>query len=193
MFVDKGDKNMIEKKYLRNNDSFAFNKILRMKGPFGLNEEQLKLFYALLDAINSQKINKKLLVYRYVDNNYLKNVFNFIPTEDNNYNLSMIKKQIGSIKIEKAFMSCYMTEKHIIERNIRLKIKIPKGTNAYITSNTDESEIILAYNTQYKILDAYILEKIIEIEVIIINDKINFVNNPNNLSRALPLKIRDFV
>ena len=45
----------------------------------------------------------------------------------------MIKQQIGIIKIEKAFMSCYMTEKHVIERNIKLEIKIPKGAKTYIS------------------------------------------------------------
>ena len=39
-----------------------------------------------------------------------------------------------------------MTNNHVIERNIQLEIKIPKGTNAYITKNKDESEIILRNN-----------------------------------------------
>ena len=51
-------------------------------------------------------------------------------------------------------MSCAMTDKHIIERNIKLDIKIPKGTYAYITRNFEESEIILANGTKYQILDA---------------------------------------
>jgi len=49
----------------------------------------------------------------------------------------MIKKQIGSRKIEKGLMSCYMTENHLIVRKILLEIKIPKGTNAYITRNKE--------------------------------------------------------
>lgn len=194
LFVDDEDKKIIEKKYIKNTESFRFNKILRTQGPFGLNEEDLKLFYALLDAINSQQINKNLLAFRYVNNNYLKNVFNFIPSEDINYNISMIKQQIGSIKIEKAFMSCFMTERHIIERNIKLKIKIPKGTNAYITNNKEESEIILSYNTKYKILNAYTTDnKIIEIEIIILNDKNDSIKNRHNESIGLPLNIKDFI
>ena len=78
------------------------------------------------------------LAYRYVDNNYLRETFNFVPTNDTNYNLQKIKEQISSIKIEKGFISCFMNDKHVIERDILLELKIPKGTNAYITPNTEE-------------------------------------------------------
>ena len=64
--------------------------------------------------------------------------------------------QIGSIKIEKAFIS----GKHVIEREI--KLKIPKGTNVYITTNKDESEIILPYNSEYQILNANIIQEFIK-------------------------------
>ena len=79
----------------------------------------MELFNALNNAINSRKTNRNYLVYRYVDNEYLKNVFNFIPM-DIYYNLFKIKMQIGSIKIEKALMSSYMTNAHVIEREIKL-------------------------------------------------------------------------
>ena len=83
-------------------------------------------------AINRNRTEQNYKVHRYVGNDYLMNVFNFIPS-DIFYNLSMIKLQIGAFKIEKGFMSCFMTEKHIIERNILLEVNIPKGTRAYIT------------------------------------------------------------
>ena len=51
-------------------------------------------------------------------------------------------------------MSCFMTDKHLIERNIKLEVNIPKWINAFITRNKKESEIILLYNTKYKILNA---------------------------------------
>ena len=63
-----------------------------------------------------------------------------------------------------------MTDKHIIERNVKLEIKIPKGTNAYITQNKDESEIILGVNTEYKILSAIIADDKIQIEICILNN-----------------------
>ena len=60
------------------------------------------------------------------------------------------------IKIEKGFMSCAMTDKHILSGNVKLEIKIPKGTYACITRNVEGSEIILADNTKYQIFDAYL-------------------------------------
>jgi hypothetical protein len=167
-----------------------------------LDEKDLELFYALNNAINSHKTTENYLVFRYVDNEYLKHVFNFIPY-DINYNLSMIRQQIGTIKIEKAFMSCYMTDRHVIEREIKLKVKIPKGINAYITRNEEESEIILPYNTEYKILDANIIQEIIHkrlsyvilIEIIIL--KKNYIEDESEESyisqRTQPLRHQDFI
>ena len=194
--VMEEDRGIIEKQYLRNKDSFRFNNILRTIGPFGLNEQDLELFNALNKAIYSNETTESYEVYRYVDNEYLKSVFNFEPM-DIYYNLSMIKMQKGSIKIEKAFMSCFMTDKHVIEREIKLKIKIPKGTNAYITTNKDESEIILPCNTKYQILDAYIIQEfinnilcnVIQIEIMILKTVFDDVNSLRNQ----PLKFKNFI
>ena len=194
------DRDIIEERYLKNKDSFRFNNILRTVGPFGLDEKDLELFNALNNAINSYKTKENYLVYRYVDNEYLKHVFNFIPF-DITYNLAMIKQQIGTIKIEKAFMSCFMTDKHIIEREIKLKVNIPKGIYAYITRNEEESEIILPYNTEYQIKDANIIQEIIknrlcnviQIEIIIL--KKNYIEDEDSIKslRNQPLSIQNFI
>ena len=195
-FVGMADRDIIEKKYLKNKDSFRFNNILRTIGPQGLEINDFELYNALNNAINSYKTVQKYLVYRYVDNKYLENVFNFIPM-DIYYNLSMIKKQIGSIKIEKAFMSCYMSDDHIIEREIKLKINIPKGINAYITRNIEESEIILPCNTKYQILKAYIIQEfiknifcnVIQIEILILKE----VFDDDDSLRNQPLRFENFI
>ena len=169
--MSEGDKTIIEKQYIGNPDSFQINNILRTKGKSYLNEEQLVLYNTLSKTIRSNRTEGKYLVYRYVDNNYLINEFNFNPTNNLNYNLSKIKEKIGQTRIEKGFMSCAMTDKHVIERNIKLMIKIPKGTNAYITRNKEESEIILNHDTYYQINDAKINNNIIEIDITILKDK----------------------
>ena len=117
-------------------------------------------------------------------NDYLENVFNFKPSFDIYYNLMMIKSQIGSRKIEKGFMSCYMTENHFIVRNILLEIKIPKGTRAYITRNKEESEIILPCNTEYEVTGAEVINNIIKIYITIINYDENNSDLFSNLSRT---------
>ena len=67
----------------------------------------------------------------------------------------MIKKDIGTTKIEKGFVSC-MIENYVIKLEIKLEIQILKGTKTYITGNKIESEIILPCNTEYRVTDAEI-------------------------------------
>ena len=114
-----------------------------------------------------------------MDNQYLSSVFNFSPSEDISFNLKKIKEHIGEIKIEKGFMSCYMTENHVIERNIKLEVSIPKGTNAYITQNKEESEIILNFNTEYQINDAKIINNIIQINISILSNRRSIMSLDN--------------
>ena len=127
---------------------------MRTKGVNGLTKSDKRLYNTLNRVIKIQKTTEDYKAYRYVDNNYLINALYITPSNYLNNTLYQIKKLKGIVKIEKGFMSCAMTDKHIIERNIKLDIKIPKGTYAYITRNFEESEIILADGTKYQILDA---------------------------------------
>ena len=120
-FLPDEDLKIIERDYVKNTNSQVFNNKLRMFGPMGLNEEEIQLYNALMRAINSNRTKENYLVHRFVWNDYLENVFNFKPSSDIYYNFMMIKNQIGSRKIEKGFMSCYMTENHLIVRNIQLE------------------------------------------------------------------------
>ena len=169
--IEEEDRSIIEKNYIGKNKSFDINRILRIKGKEGLSEEDYQTYFTLTRVINNYETEQNYMAHRFVDNNYLKSVFNFNPTNDIQYNLKKIKEQIGTIKVEKGFMSCFMTDKHIIKRNVLLEIKIPKGTHAYITNNKEESEIILGCNTEYKINDAKILNDIIQIDICILNNK----------------------
>lgn len=164
--VEEDDRDIIESKYIGNPNSFRINEILRTKGVTGLNKSDKKLYDTLNKVIRLQKTIEDYKVYRYVDNFYLINVLNITPSNDLLKIVNQIKRIKGIIKIEKGFMSCAMTNKHIIERNIKLEIKIAKGTYAYITRNENESEIILANNTRYQILDANLgLNKVIFIYI----------------------------
>lgn len=170
--VAPNDKNIIETYYVGKKNSFKINKILRTQGPLGLDEEDKNLYDVLNKVIREYQTEKDYFVYRYVDYNYIRDVFNFIPSNDINYNLNQIIKHIGANKIEKGFMSCAMTDKHIIEGNIKLQIKIPKGTNANITNNKKESEIILPNNSQYQILNAQLQGNTILIDIGILNKNV---------------------
>ena len=180
--IPKPDLDIIERLYIKNQYSREFNRKLRMFGPMGLNEEDIKLYDALMGVINSHKTSENFLVHRFVKNDYLECVFNFKPSNIF-FNLMMIRQHIGTRKVEKGFMSCYMTETHIVEGNIQLEIKIPKGTRAYITRNIIESEIILPCNTEYEITEASIKNNIIQINAIIINYDENNTDLKSSLLR----------
>ena len=180
--ISEHDLNIIEKLYVRNLYSREFNRILRLYGPMGLDEEGIELYQALMEAINSYKTPQNFLVHRFVKDDYLENVFNFKPSNAL-FNLTMIRKQIGTRKIEKGFMSCYMTNRHVVKGNIQLEIKIPKGTRAYITKNACESEIILPCNTVYEITGANLKSNFIQINATIINYDDNNMNLFSGLRR----------
>jgi len=171
ILVQEEDKMLISNNYIQTKNAFKINNILRTEGYEGLSEENYKTFFALNKDIQNYKTKEDYMAYRYVDNNYLKDTFNFIPNNNINFNLQKIKEQIGSVKVERGFMSCFMTDRHVIEREILLEIKIPKGTNAYITQNTQESEIILKCNTEYQIMDAKIVKNIILINICILGNQ----------------------
>ena len=167
------DKSVIEGLYIGKENSRNINNILRTIGPSGLDKEDKLLYDTLNKVINEQKTENDYLAYRYVDYNYIQNVFNFTPIiNDDAYNLAQIKYQIGAIKVEKGFMSCAMTDNHIIEGKIKLQIKIPKGTHAYITENKEESEIILPNNIKYQILNAQLQGNTILIDIGILNKNV---------------------
>ena len=180
--IEKNVINIIEANYTKNKNAFKINNILRTKGIEGLDDKDYETFYALNKAINNYETEEDYLVHRYVDDNYLISMFNFTPTNDLNYNLSKIKENIGTIMVEKGFMSCYMTDMHVIKRNILLEIQIPKGTNAYITKNKEESELILGCNTEYQIMDAKIVNDIIQINISILNNKKSISLLPSSIS-----------
>ena len=189
-FIERQDRKIIEANYIKNKKAFNLNNILRTKGFEGLSEEEYETYFTLTKVINDFETQEDYLAHRFVDDNYLKGVFNFVPTNDILYNLSKIKEQIGTVKIEKGFMSCYMTDKHVIERNILLEVQIPKGTHAYITNNQEESEIILGCNTEYQIMDAKINNGIIQINISILQNQKELSISLNSLDNISFISLR---
>ena len=152
LLVQKDDRDIIEEKYIGNPNSFRINSILRKEGVKGLNKSDKELYDTLNRVIRLQKTSEDYNAYRYVGKQYLIDELKIIPSNDLNYTINEIIKIKGITKIEKGFMSCAITNNHIIEHPFRLEIKIPKGIYAYITKNIKESEIILLNNTKYQIL-----------------------------------------
>lgn len=111
-----------------------------------------------LDAvIGRNHLSKDLLVYRKVSEHWLNR---------EGYDFS-----VGSIVNEYGFTSTSAVKgANVIRKskNVRLEIIARKGTNAYVTENTDESEIIFPRNSKFKVLSVSNGEegKIIRLELL---------------------------
>ena len=57
-----------------------------------MNEEDIKLYDALMEEINFNKTSKNYLVYRFVNNDFLESVFGIFPSHNIYYYLKMISR-----------------------------------------------------------------------------------------------------
>lgn len=70
--------------------------------------------------------------------------------------VSEMKAKIGKTYQEKSFLSTSAVEgkNKMSFRPVKVKIQAPKGTKAYVTTNKDESEVLLGRGLKYKLMDA---------------------------------------
>ena len=118
--------------------------------------------------INTHTLNDDIMVTRFVKDDALEAITGVkvpscgLKTDKEQYwNLiADIPNNIkdGHMYIEKGFLSTsgVVTENVMQEKGIRLDIKVPKGTNCYVTTNNKESEIIFGRNTKLKIVGSKI-------------------------------------
>lgn len=92
----------------------------------------------VLDSvIKANTLKEEIYVYRKVTNEWLKrNEVSFAE---------------GSVVHEYGYTSTSAVEgkTYMSRKDVRMNIKIPKGTHAYVTENIDESEIILGRNNKF--------------------------------------------
>jgi len=93
---------------------------------------------------NMKPLKESINLYRNVSPNYLKAI---------GFNPKNPGATVGTKVTEKAFMSTSTDLSNNIfnNRNTVMKIQTPKGSYAYISKNTRESEIVLARNSSYTI------------------------------------------
>jgi hypothetical protein len=68
---------------------------------------------------------------------------------------------VGSVIIDKGYMSASVVpEKNIFGgSDVTFKIVADKGTNAFITDNTRETEIVFAHGTKQEIVEANVVDR----------------------------------
>jgi SPP1 gp7 family putative phage head morphogenesis protein len=130
--------------YIGNKNSFTINKALR-RGE-SLSPENQRLYDDMIDIIGKQKLTENIKVTRYADEAFLQ----AISGKDG-------KPVVGSIIQEKGFLSTSaQSDMNIFakRRNVKMTMLADEGTNAFVTGNKRESEIIFAPNTKYEITSA---------------------------------------
>lgn len=128
---------------------------------------------ALDSIIASTKLDRDLTVDRWGGINSLRSLG--ISTDlstgrvghafvTNGLDLNSIKEQvdsmIGTIMTDKGYMSASVSSSLNIFQgsDIKFSINVPKGTNAFITENTSESEVVFGRGTKTEIVGSRVIE-----------------------------------
>lgn len=143
--------------YLETGNSHYINKDLRRDRYDTMNAED-KLIVDVMDR-NMKPLDQDIEVMRMVDTMYLNalgvNFGDFLDGRDGDENaLNRIRNQlVGGVVKEKGFMSTTynLDFKLFSEREVRLNMKVKKGTKALFSPSKKESELVLARGTDYKI------------------------------------------
>lgn len=129
-----------------------------------MNFEQKKTRDTLQAVINKNKTEYDIKTTRYVNSDYLEKEFKTsisreqLPKEFKAAE-KIINNNIGKVITNKGFMSVSLTDNSVFKDSVvKLNTYIKKGTNMFITKNTEESEGILNTLTKYKIIKAYTVE-----------------------------------
>lgn len=122
-----------------------------------LNKKQKKTVEHLKNAISKNTVDENYLVERYVGSNWFADKFSkkarVLAVKDD---FEAMYRELETFDFEttitdKQFVSCSMNNNNVYnDRKVKLIIEIPKGTNALVTENRMESELIM-YKPSYRI------------------------------------------
>ena len=150
--------------YVATANSFFINEKLRTDTP--LSDRDKKIVDALDSLINTNKLKDNYIFYRNVRNDFIEATFGVVSSKNISETIDEIKRTNIASYSDKGFtsVSAIKTENVFKSRPIHLEIRAKKGTKAIVTSNFEESEIILGRNQKMNLID--ILEE---------NEKIKFI------------------
>ena len=145
--------------------SFEINKNLRENGINSLNKSDFNVIKALLETCMMNLCYKNMILFRFVEQNFIKNLFGiqFLNYSESSISDAVCKIQNAwfqkglQVKLEGGFISAsYIYSKNVFQdRDVLLKLYVPKGTPIYVTDNEAESEIIITCGVNYIFFDAY--------------------------------------
>lgn len=153
-----------------------------------LDDDDRRTIAAMRRAISKNTLGNDFTLTRYVNADYLSNVFGIMDdsglllgnsdilwdkkgkTKDRI--LNEVRKKLGTTNIEYAFVSTSMIpSKNVVSNGkaVRLTLKAEANTHCYVPKNKKESECILGDGTEYRFDDAFFtIDGVLEIVVTII-------------------------
>nr|DAT02208.1 MAG TPA: minor capsid protein [Caudoviricetes sp.] len=150
--------------YIATGNSFDINKAFRNKEPNLLREVDLITSETLDEVIKSNKLPYNIKGFRKVNldwvSNFIKNA-DIPKTYDSIQDVSnALNSIIGHQYEELGYSSISVNPKMNVfsNRRVQLDIEIPKGSNAYLTLNVQESELIMGRGTIFELKDSSVIE-----------------------------------
>ena len=146
--ISDTERKIINESYIGSTFSWNLNSKLR-KGE-KLKEEELFVKKALQNVINKNNTSENYICKKYIHYDFIEKNFGIYPSKLNDIELEkQLDCHVGEILEERGFMSCSMTDNHILSGEGVLNIYVHSGTKAFITDNINETEIIFDCGTKY--------------------------------------------
>jgi len=150
--------------YIATGNSFDINKAFRNREPNILREVDLITSKTLDEVIKSNKTPYNIKGFRKVNldwvSNFIKNA-DIPKTYDSIQDVSnALNSIIGHQYEELGFSSISVNPNMNVfsNRRVQLDIEIPKGSNAYLTMNVQESELIMGRGTIFELKESSVIE-----------------------------------
>ena len=150
--------------YIATGNSFDINKAFRNREPNLLREVDLITSKTLDEVIKSNKTPYNIKGFRKVNldwvSNFIKNA-DIPKTYDSIQDVSDALNSIIGHKYEELGYSSISVNPNMnvfSNRRVRLDIEIPKGSNAYLTMNVQESELIMGRGTIFELKESSVIK-----------------------------------
>lgn len=150
--------------YIATGNSFDINKAFRNREPNLLREVDLITSKTLDEVIKSNKIPYNIKGFRKVNldwvSNFIKNA-DIPKTYDSIQDVSDALNSIIGHKYEELGYSSISVNPNMnvfSNRRVQLDIEIPKGSNAYLTMNVQESELIMGRGTIFELKESSVIK-----------------------------------
>ena len=150
--------------YIATGNSFDINRAFRNKEPNLLREVDLITSKTLDEVIKSNKTPYNIKGFRKVNldwvSNFIKNA-DIPKTYDSIQDVSDALNSIIGHKYEElgySSISVNLNMNVFSNRRVQLDIEIPKGSNAYLTMNVQESELIMGRGTIFELKESSVIK-----------------------------------